>query len=521
MRETVASLVSEVWSAWRFRRAAIVCAWAVCLVGWIFVLLLPGRYDTIARVYVDTTSILRPLLEGLAVTPRASNEVEVVRRVLLGRPGLEKVIDETPLRLQAQTPIERAALLDDLSTSIRVTGDPQSHLYTIVYGDRDPRISYAVVQNLLEAFLGQTVGEQRSDAENAEKFLVAQVAELEKRLRESEQKLAEFKKRNVGFMPDDRGGYFERLQREMQEVDRLEAERAVALNKRNELRSKLLGGEGSSSGGAVETSVDARIIEVRNKLEELLLQYTEAHPDVIALKESIAGLERQRAREIEALRANRGSLGSARSSSTSLVLQNLQIALNEAELQITAADSQLSDHRARSAELKRMMNVLPEVEAELARLSRDYGINQTQYQQLLQRLESARLTGQADRSQDLKVKVIDPPVLPVVPAAPKRGLLLIGVLMAGLGAAGGLAWLLAQLHPVISNLRELRKFVRLPIIGSVSQLDAGRKANIRSWAAVGGYAAALTGLFVVFGMLYTVQNQAAELGQALLGGGVR
>ena len=82
-----------------------------------------------------------------------------------------------------------------------------------------------------------------------------------------------------------------------------------------------------------------------------------------------------------------------------------------------------------------MMNVLPEVEAELARLTRDYSSNQTQYQQLLQRLDSARLTDEADRSEDLKVKVIDPPVLPVFPASPKRGLLIVGVLMGGLGSS--------------------------------------------------------------------------------------
>ena len=156
--------------------------------------------------------MLRPLLEGLAVAPRTSNEVEMVRRVLLSRPRLETVIDETALSARANSPVARASLMNELSLAIRLTGDPQSHLYTIVYGDHDPKVSYEVVQNLLDAFLGQAVGEKRSDSENAQKFLVAQLAEYEKRLSESERKLAEFKRKNVGFMPDDRGGYFERLQ---------------------------------------------------------------------------------------------------------------------------------------------------------------------------------------------------------------------------------------------------------------------------------------------------------------------
>lgn len=519
MRDAIEFLVSEVRSAWRFRRVAIICAWVVCIFGWIAVLLIPGRYDTAARVYVDTTSVLRPLLEGLAVAPRTSSEVEMVRQVLLSRPRLEKVIDETALAERANSPLARASLLNELSTAIRLTGDPQSHLYMIVYGDHDPEVSYEVVQNLLDAFLGQTAGEKRSDSENAQKFLVAQLAEYEKRLSDSERKLAQFKRNNVGFMPDDRGGYFERLQREMQEVDRLEAERAVAINKRHELRSKLLGGEGSSSSASsVETSVDARIAEIRTRLDELLLQYTDGHPDVVATKENIAALEAQRVREIEALRENRNSLGSARSSSTSLVLQNLQIALNEAELVIAATDSQLADHRARIRELRGMMNVLPEVEAELARLTRNYGSNQTQYQQLLLRLDSARLTDDADRSEDLKVKVIEPPVLPVFPESPKRGLLLIGVLFGGLGVAGGLAWLLAQLRPVFSNLRELKKLVEAPVLGFVAQLDPDPRAGFKGWLSLGGYAAAFSTLVMVCGFLFLFQNQAAEFGQALLSG---
>jgi polysaccharide chain length determinant protein (PEP-CTERM system associated) len=522
VRDTVELVVSELRSAWRYRWIAIVCAWLVCIIGWVGVLMIPGRYDTAARVYVDTTSVLRPLLEGLAVAPRTSSEVEMVKRVLLSRPRLESVIEETALRHRARTPLQRASLVNELSTSIRISGDPQSHLYTIVYGDHDPKVSYEVVQNLLDAFLGQTAGENRSDAESAEKFLVAQLAEYEKRLTESERRLAEFKKSNIGFMPDDRGGYFERLQREMQEVDRLQAERTVALNKRRELRAKLLGGGGTSAAsGAVETSVDARIVEMRTRLQELLLQFTDEHPDVIALKDTIAALESQRIRELDALRANGSALGSATSSTTSLVVQNLQIDLNEAELVIAATDSQLADHRARIAELKGMMNVLPEVEAELARLTRDYGSNQTQYQQLLQRLESARLTDEADRNENLKIKVIDPPVLPVLPAAPKRGLLLIGVLFGGLGTAGALAWLLAQLRPVFSNLRELRKLGDVPILGSVAQIDPAVGSAFRGWLALGSYAAVVSALVMACGLLFLLHNQAAEFGQALMKGGLR
>ena len=168
-----------------------------------------------------------------------------------------------------------------------------------------------------------------------------------------------------------------------------------------------------------------------------------------------------------------------------------------------------------------MMNVLPEVEAELARLTRDYGSNQTQYQQLLQRLDSARLTDEADRNEDLKIKVIEPPVLPVFPASPKRGLLVLAVLFGGLGAAGGIAWLLAQLRPVFSNLRELKKALNLPVLGSVSQQVEEGNSGIRNWLSLGGYAAAVSALVLLCAILFLVHNQVAEFSQALIGHAVR
>jgi len=527
MQKTLDNLFAEMQSAWRFRWPAVLAAWIVCVLGWVGVFLIPGRYDTTARVYVDTNSLLRPLLEGLAVTPNTVNEVEMVRRALLGRPQLEKVIDGTGLSARVHSERERSDLFNELIAEIRLTGDTQSRLYTITYGDHDPKISYEVVRALLGLFVGESVDGKRANAENARNFLLNQIGEYEQRLIDSEGKLAAFKKNNVGYMPDDRGGYFERLQREMQETDRLSADLSVAENKRNELRAKLLG---TGSGGApdpsiaaVETSVDARIVEARRRLGDLLLQYTESHPDVIALTESISSLEAQRRQELEMLRSSGGALGAARSSQSSPVLQNLQMSLNGVEVEITSLRSQIADHRGRIAELRKNMNVLPEVEAELARLNRDYGVNRAQYDALVQRLESARLTDAADRSDDLKFKIIDPPVLPLSPAAPNRALLLLGVLLGGIGAGGALAWLLAKTRPVFSSPAQLRlAFKDLKVFGAISMVGAEHEASKSFGYRVKGnalFAVAMGALVFVFIVVFSLQDRVEQWGRLVSAGG--
>jgi polysaccharide chain length determinant protein (PEP-CTERM system associated) len=523
MRENVDKVVAELRSAWRFRRLALITAWSVCLLGWIITFLIPAQYETKARVYIDASGLLRPLLEGLAVEQNPLNQIEAVRRALLGRPQIERVIDTTDLRLRARTPIEREALVTELATAIRMEGDNQGRQFQLTYRDHDPRVSYAVVQSVLDSFVGGSIGAKRVDTESVQRFLDKQIKEYEQRLTESEARLAEFKKRNVGYMPDDRGGYFERLQGELREIDRLDAALSVATNKRNELRRKLLGGPSrGNDNSAVETTWDARIAQARGRLDELLLKYTDSHPDVLELRETITQLEKARQRELAVLRQDSGSLGAPRSS-TSPVVQNLQIALNETEVEIASLSSQQADHRGRVAELRRNMNVLPEVEAELARLNRDYQVTKTQYDQLLQRLESARLTDQADRSDELLFKIIDPPALPLTPVSPKRLLLLIGALFAGLAAGVGAAWLSSQVKPVFSTPAQVRALPGMLFLGALGTVgataDAGKSHGRFGDRDTRHFLFGIGGLVVLFVLMVVLQGQLVKVGDLLAGGG--
>ncbi|MEP7311047.1 MAG: XrtA system polysaccharide chain length determinant [Pseudomonadota bacterium] len=495
-------------SCWRFRWLALAVAWAVALTGWTLVLLLPSRYDTEARVYVDTSSLLRPLLEGLTVASNTANQVDMVRRAILGRPQLERVIDSTALKGRARNPTSREQLVSHLSQRIRITGDLQSRNFSIMYSDSDPKVSFDVVNTLLGSFLDQSVQANRDDSDSAQQFLVQQLREYEQRLIDSETKLADFKRANIGSMPDDRGGYFERTQAEMTELDRQGAALSVATHRRDELRQRLLGNNRlGESGVPAASSVDGRLAEARARLDEMLLNFTEAHPDVIALKESIAALDTQRTRELDSMRRNVDTLGTTRSDSTSLVTQNLQIALNEVDVEIASIRAQMEDRKKRVAELRGAINVLPQVEAELTRLNRDYGTNRTQYDALLQRLESARLSDQAQRSQAVPFKVISPPVLPLTPASPDRVLLSVAVMFAAVGAGAALAYLLSLTRPVFFNTDDLRESLAgIPVISSIGVVRDHHEISAHRLR-VAGFAALSGCLVVALGGVYLAYDR--------------
>jgi polysaccharide chain length determinant protein (PEP-CTERM system associated) len=529
MSPMVDRILDEVRGAWRFRWVALAAAWGLCLIGWIAVLSLPDMYQASARVFVDTRTVLRPLLQGLAIENDVDSQLNMVRQAMLGRPQLERVARETGLDLRATTPESRAVLIDKLRTRISIMGgsqDPRSSggLFVISYQDSNRDMSLKVVDKLLNSFVEDTLGGNREGSETAQKFLREQIADYERRLSESEARLAEFKKRNVGLMPGAQGGdYFTRLQNEMEQVKQAQAKLGVTISRRDELQRQLQGampfvasaqtasaarggaGQAGGAGGAGDTA--SRIQETQARIDDLLLRFTERHPDVIAARETLQQLQERQEEEIAALR--RGDRGGASGVATNPVYQSIQLSLNEAEVEIAALRGEINDRQSKVKELRALVDTVPEVEAEYAHLNRDYDVTRAQYSALVDRLERARLSEQADETGIVRFEVIDPPAASYFPVAPQRPQLLGIVLVLGLAAGGGVAYLLHWLRPVFNNVRNLNEITGLPVLGAVSMTWLDKyKAERRVHKLAFASAAAM--LVVIFAGVFLFRNAGTQ-----------
>ena len=487
MTEKLSKFLEIARGAWRFRWMGMAVAWVVAFVCIGLLMLLPDIYESRARVYVDTESVLGPLLQNIAVQRDVESQVRMMATVLRSRPTLEQVADETGLSKRAKTAQQHDALIGSLAKDIKLESTGKADNFAISYRDSDRFMAQRVVKTALEAFMQQTVGIRRNDSGAASKFLREQIADYETRLTEAEHRLAEFKKNNVGLMPGQAGDYFTRLQTMMADLEKLQSRYNQLESRRSELARQLSGESPTYAGAdAHASSIAEQIAQLQKKLETLLAQYTDKHPEVVTLREQIQHLQGEmRKPPAEAPAASVITTTGVDGRSVAVlnvnpVYQNMRLTMATTDAEIAELRGQIGEQQRVTAALRQKVNIVPDVEAELAQLNRDYDVNKAQHTALLQRLESARITGEAGESSDrTKFQIIEPPIVPPVPVlAPGRMVYAIGVLVVSLICGAAAAVGVFFLRPAFYSTATFRAAIPGRYLGSVSVIDFHPE---RSW----------------------------------------
>jgi polysaccharide chain length determinant protein (PEP-CTERM system associated) len=508
-----AILVHYLTAMWRRRWPAILACWAVCIGGWGWVMTLPRQYDSQGRFYVDVDSLLTPLLSGIAIDVNPVQQLDYLRNTLLSRPNLEQVIHLAGLDDQAGTPAQKDSLLDTLARDVSIK--PQtSNLYVITFRSRDPIIAKNVVQSLLTLFSQKTSESNRSEMDNAQRFLSGEIARYESLLRAAEQRRAQFHQQYMHLLPGA-GATVSHLETMRQTVHQEDEAYHDAVTKRDALRSELtavpqfLSVNSNpiiiSNGRMPQTPSELRLDEARKNLDTLRLRFTDQHPDVVAMQRQVEQLEAKVASD----RSDRSD-GSARASPwksqvTNPVYEQLKVRLVDAEGSLAAAKRRLEDSRAQLAEIETNANLVPEIEAKAEDLDRDYGVIKHNYEALLQRREAATLGQSADTKADkLTFRIVDPPQVPIAPSTPNRPLLFSIVLLLGCGSGAGLALLLTQIDQSFASASQLRE-LGLPVLGTVAYI-ASQSSRSTYIARTAGFAATALILLAIYGGLIVVST---------------
>ena len=495
-------------AAWRYRWWAVLFTWAVCAAGWAYTFTIPNSYESSARLYVDADVVLTPLLRGLAIDNASAQQLDVLQRTLLSRPNLEKLISKTSLELAIAGPSDRESMVERLATDIRIT--PQTrNLFTIAYRNKSPQLAYDVVRSMLTTFVESKTGGNRNDLENAGKFLNQQISQYEQQLRDAERKRAEFRAKYVDVLPGADGGA-SRLEAAQGQVRDLTGQLQDAVSKRDTLTREL-----SGTPSAIVTETDAatggvsRLREAERTLRELRLRYTEANPDVISQRQLVASLHASGDDSTPSPGDNR--TGPRSRSASNPVYEALKTRVVDNESVIASLTRQVNDATKDRDRLETIARSAPQLQADYANVNRDYDVVRKNYDDLVARRESMRISTAADAESDkARIQIIDPPQVPQNPIAPKRALLLTGVLAGGLAAGAGLALLLAQLDQSFHSIDDLRD-LGFPVVGGVSMLTVAVPLA-RRVLRLGLFAAAVALPFVCYsGLLVRLLKQSASV----------
>src|SRR5688500_5421094 len=193
---------------WQGRWAGLAVAWLTAVAGSVFIFLTPDKYEATARVYVDTQSVLKPLLHGLTVQPNVEQEVAILSRTLISRPNLQKLVRMTDMDLQVKTAEERERLIDGLMKTLFIKSVGRDNLYTIGFTHEQPAQAGRVVQALLSIFVESGLSGKGNDTVQAKRFIEEQIKVYEQKLAEAENRVKEFKLRNLDLNGAEGGDFF-------------------------------------------------------------------------------------------------------------------------------------------------------------------------------------------------------------------------------------------------------------------------------------------------------------------------
>lgn len=474
-------LLIALHGVWNRRWLALGVAWGVCALGWLAVSLIPNSYESKAKVYVQTRSVLQ---DKIGITPQEQQKnLDAIRQTLASAANLEKVVRGTDLAGTVASEKDVIGRANSLRDKIKVVST-QDNLFEITATFSDSslsdrakaKISAQIVQKLIDIFQEANIAGDRDETRQSIAFLDQQIAERSKQLADADQQRSEFSQKFAGVLPGP-GSISQRMDAARMELSQIDSQLMSAQSALAAMNAQLAGTPatlaGPGGGNSVLAQAQAELAAARAR------GWTAEHPDVVALQRQIAAARAQGNGPVAA--------GTANPAYQALKSMQAERAATVQGLQARKAQIHADLNAMTSAESRE-----PGIVSQQDNLDRAYNAIKTQYDKLLADREEVRLRGDVQsETNGITFRVIDPPGIPSAPASPNRPLLLIAVLIVGIGAGVGAAFAMGQVRTTFPTANRLEKLSGLQVIGSITETLnpaqlADRKQKLRLFATGSG-----------------------------------
>jgi polysaccharide chain length determinant protein (PEP-CTERM system associated) len=483
-----------------YRWLALSSAFAIVLIGFTVVFAWPERFEAKARIYVDTQSILGPLFKEISTQNNEDQEIARLAKLVITRPNIERITYAADLQMAARSDRSREQIIASLIKDIefgQLVGSPG--VFQFAYKNQDAESAKRVVQSLVSLFLETSLRARRDNFDTATRFIEEQIRTLEQRLIVSEEALKQFKIKNLGQMPNQAGDYFGQISSLETQLRQARLELLQSQGSRDALRQEALSRSASKTNApknaAVQQTQTQTTASEATRATELVLaqarrqhlalsrKFTNLHPEVIQAAQAVEDAQSELLRlqqldlQSDALspkQARQEPVGPASASSapgSGGARHSFEMAIADIEANIAALKIKITDTQARLTYLKQQGSQIPQVEADLAQLTREYENNRQQFDKLLSKREALRLGNQIGGANGgVAYQVIDPAHVSPWPVGPNRLLLLALVTLAAVCGAAGAVLLVDYLTPRFHDLATLARATGAPLLGGVSMV---------------------------------------------------
>jgi polysaccharide chain length determinant protein (PEP-CTERM system associated) len=495
---------------------------AVWGVSWI----LPSTYQSESLILVEQQKV-----PDQFVTPNVTNNLqgrlESLTQQILSRTRLQATIDRFHLYTRSQglngavkssDPVEQ--MRNDIKIELVETpGRPgEFTAFKMRYSAGSPELAREVNSELTTLFINENVKAQQELSENTTAFLESQLANARTEMAAQEAKVAAFKEKHLGELPSQLesnvqilAGLQNQLQNSQRTLDAAKQQKLYLESLLQQYQSVL--GPGNSTATSTST-LSKELLDLRLRLRDLQARYTDAYPDIVALKDKIAKTEKlEKQAENEAAASQKDpktstvveapAIGDLQSGSPNSMMQ-VQSQLKANQLEILNDQQRERDLESQISAYQARLNLTPETEQELTNISRGYEESKANYNSLQQKqMQSQLATSLEHQQQGEQFRVLDPPSLPEKPSSPNHVYFSLGGLMAGLCLGLCLTAVLEMIDVRVRQEKDLEGIVQVRILVGIPHLGTPGEENLRvmrKWTELG--AAFLLAMILVVGNLY-------------------
>ena len=435
-------------------------------------------YEASTMILVQPQRVPTSYIKSV-VSSSIGERISTISQQVLSRSNLEQIIDQFGL-YEDNTGMYQEDKIADLRKQIKVKIERSrggSEAFSISFAGSEPQRVMRIANTLASYFMDENLKVREAQAIGTSEFLDSELEKTKKRLEEKEQKLAAFRAKYLGGLPDELETNLrtlDRMQQQLTDKTTLLRETKNSIGILDSQISQHTGtgkNDGNGQGIDVPLSEDEQSLEAAQKnYETLLLRYTEKHPDVQKLKKSIEKLKQNIAEaKTEQPDAENSNAAEARQNPTaqSLIVQRDQLKSDETILQ-----KEIDGIQEKMKVYQKRVEDTPKRELELQSLKRDYGNIQDVYNSLLDRkLEAELSVKKKKKKKGEQFRILDHARLPEKPISPNVKIMFLLSIAGGLGLGGGFLFLKELLNfSVIRRDDQIETGLGLPILASIPPL---------------------------------------------------